>query len=210
MGRTQQFDTQQVISAARDVFWSRGLDGAPLTELERATGLNRSSLYHAFGSKRGLFDAAVDDYLNAVIRPRLRPLLDPDARAGSLTAYFSGFRDALLALPADSPRLGCLLLNSTAGLASPDTALSAAVQGYYDELTAAISAGLTVDAPETLAGVRRERAQTLVSLTVTAMMLARVNQQEGGALLDTAAALSAGWAADGEGPRPASGAVLPG
>lgn len=194
MGRTQQFDTAAVVSAARDVFWSRGFEGAALPELERATGLSRSSLYHAFGSKRGLFDAAVEDYLSAVIRPRLRPLLAPGAAPGTLSTYFRGFRDAIDALPQDSPRLGCLLLNSTAGLASPDEALSTVVQSYYDELSAAITAGLRADTPESSERVTSERTQTLVSLTVTAMMLARVNRDESARLLTTAADLSTGWA----------------
>ncbi|WP_448631397.1 TetR/AcrR family transcriptional regulator [Cellulomonas soli] len=69
MGRHQGFDTAEVVQLARDAFWDRGLDGTSLPDLERATGLSRSSIYHAFGSKRGLFDAAVQDYLQTVVRP---------------------------------------------------------------------------------------------------------------------------------------------
>ncbi|MDD0859753.1 TetR/AcrR family transcriptional regulator [Arthrobacter alpinus] len=53
------------------------LRGGFLPDLERATGLSRSSIYHAFGSKRGLFDAAVASYLSEIIRPRLQPLDSP-------------------------------------------------------------------------------------------------------------------------------------
>lgn len=194
MGRTQQFDTAAVVSAARDVFWSRGLDGAALPDLERATGLSRSSLYHAFGSKRGLFDAAVKDYLSAVIRPRLEPLLAPHVTTGALAAYFRGIREAIDALPDNSPRLGCLLLNSAAGLATPDEALSVVVQGYYDELRRALTSGLTAESPETSASTRDTRAHVLVSLTITAMTLARVNREESMSLLATAEALTSSWA----------------
>lgn len=96
MGRTQAFDTTEVIRAARDVFWEQGFEGAPLPELERATGLSRSSIYHAFGSKRGLFDAAVESYLDEVIRPRLAPLKAADVAAGALETYLTGLRAALL------------------------------------------------------------------------------------------------------------------
>ena len=64
--------------AARTVFWEHGFEAASLPALERATGLNRSSIYHGFGSKRGLFDAAVASYLDEVVRPRLRPLVQDD------------------------------------------------------------------------------------------------------------------------------------
>ena len=74
MGRSQEFDTTAVVAAALDVFWARGYEGASLGDLESATGLSRSSLYNSFTNKRGLFDAAVQLYLDHVIRPRLRSL----------------------------------------------------------------------------------------------------------------------------------------
>ena len=84
MGRNRTFDTQEAVRAARSVFWSNGFGGASLPDLEQATGLNRSSLYHAFGSKRGLFDAAVDSYLEEVIRPRLRILTEAPGNGASI------------------------------------------------------------------------------------------------------------------------------
>ena len=73
MGRTQTFDTTEVVRSARRVFWEHCFENASIVELEQATGLNRSSIYYAFGSKRGLFDAAVESYLDEIIRPRLQP-----------------------------------------------------------------------------------------------------------------------------------------
>ena len=49
------FDEMQVLRAALNVFRLKGYAGAGLSELEAATGLNRSSLYNAYGSKQGLF-----------------------------------------------------------------------------------------------------------------------------------------------------------
>ncbi|HOZ57111.1 MAG TPA: helix-turn-helix domain-containing protein, partial [Nakamurella multipartita] len=69
MGRTKTFDPGEVVRAARAVFWTRGFESASLPELQEATGLSVSSIYHSFGSKRGLFDAAVASYLDEVARP---------------------------------------------------------------------------------------------------------------------------------------------
>ncbi|GAB3998060.1 hypothetical protein GCM10029992_22820 [Glycomyces albus] len=52
MGRVQTFDTAEVVRAARTVFWQHGYEDASIPALEAATGLRRSSIYHAFGSKR--------------------------------------------------------------------------------------------------------------------------------------------------------------
>ncbi|MEK8070049.1 TetR/AcrR family transcriptional regulator [Rhodococcoides navarretei] len=59
MGRTRSFDEATVVTSAAEQFRSTGYEGTSLDELLRATGLHRGSLYQAFGSKRGLFLAAL-------------------------------------------------------------------------------------------------------------------------------------------------------
>lgn len=63
-GRPAQFDRRQVMDGVLSVFWSHGFDGASVTELEKATGLSRSSLYGSFGDKTKLFEQAIDHYVN--------------------------------------------------------------------------------------------------------------------------------------------------
>ena len=186
MGRTQGFDTTTAVRAARDVFWQHGYDGASLSDLEAATGLRRSSLYHAFGSKRGLFDAAVEDYLTTVIRPRLAPLVAPGTGTTTLLGYFTSLHAAVAALPDDSPRRGCLLVNSTAGLAAQDEAARDVVDGYRSELTAALRTALAAGHPRMDGSALDSTARVLASLSIGAMVVARINQPEALALLETA------------------------
>ncbi len=189
MGRLQSFDRTSVVQAARDLFWDKGFDAASLADLEEATGLKRSSIYHAFGSKRGLFDAAVEDYQGTVIRPRLRILTGPGIGRVSLLAYFDDLRWAVSALPEDSPRRGCLLVNCAAGLAGRDDQARQVVDGYRSELTDTLQDALraaAVAAGDSGPDRAPERARTLASLGMSAMLLARVNAAESLALLDTA------------------------
>lgn len=59
MGRTRSFDESLVVSQAARAFLATGYEGTSVDALVAATGLHRGSLYGAFGSKRGLFVAAV-------------------------------------------------------------------------------------------------------------------------------------------------------
>ncbi len=61
-GRTRQFDVDEALDRALEVFWARGYEGATLPELTRAMGINRPSLYAAFGNKEQLFHKALDRY----------------------------------------------------------------------------------------------------------------------------------------------------
>lgn len=195
MGRPQAFDTTTAVQAARDLFWDQGFEATTLADLELATGLNRSSLYHAFGSKRGLFDAAAQDYLDTVIRPRLVGLTAAgltDARATAesartaLVEYFDSLARAVAALPSGSARSGCLLVNATAGLAAHDDAARAVVDGYRTELTAALRGALARAAPSRTTDQLDADARVLTSLSVSAMVLARINTTESVALLASA------------------------
>ncbi|MGV8967988.1 MAG: TetR/AcrR family transcriptional regulator [Cellulomonas sp.] len=206
MGRTALFDRTTVVRVARDVFWSSGFDETSIADLEGATGVNRSSLYHCFGSKRGLFDAAVDDYLEAVIRPRLRVLRAPAPPGGALLQYLEALRATVAALPDDSARRGCLLVNCAAGLAGHDADARDVVAAYWSELRAALREALTAGLPRpTDPAAVDERARVLAALTTTAMLLARVGPTEPLAMLDTATALVREWI-----DLPLSGTLRPG
>lgn len=61
-GRPREFDCYDALSAALGVFWSKGYEGASLTDLTSAMGITRPSLYAAFGNKEALFKQTLDLY----------------------------------------------------------------------------------------------------------------------------------------------------
>ena len=63
MGRTREFDVDVAVDQALRLFWTNGYEGTSLSDLTEALGINRPSLYAAFGSKEELFRKAVDRYI---------------------------------------------------------------------------------------------------------------------------------------------------
>jgi AcrR family transcriptional regulator len=61
-GRPREFDVDEALAQALRVFWSKGYEGASLTDLTEAMGITRPSLYAAFGNKEQLFRKALDLY----------------------------------------------------------------------------------------------------------------------------------------------------
>jgi AcrR family transcriptional regulator len=61
-GRPREFCVEAALAAALKVFWSKGYEGASLTDLTAAMGVTRPSLYAAFGNKEDLFRKALDLY----------------------------------------------------------------------------------------------------------------------------------------------------
>lgn len=61
-GRPREFCVEHALAQALRVFWSKGYDGASLSDLTEAMGITRPSLYAAFGNKESLFRKALDLY----------------------------------------------------------------------------------------------------------------------------------------------------
>ncbi len=80
VGRPREFDRERALDSAMRVFWRYGYEGASLTELTAAMGINRPSLYAAFGDKSALFREAVARYGTGPGRYVRRALGQPTAR----------------------------------------------------------------------------------------------------------------------------------
>jgi AcrR family transcriptional regulator len=83
-GRPRSFDVDAALDRALDVFWRQGYEGAALSDLTKAMGINRPSMYAAFGNKEELFRRVLDRYGNgpgayarrALELPRVRDVIE--------------------------------------------------------------------------------------------------------------------------------------
>ena len=180
MARTPSFDREAVVRAARTLFWTVGYESASIPDLEAATGLSRSSIYNAFGSKRGLFDAAVQSYLDEVVRPRLRPLsgevVDPEA----IITYLQDLRDAFGTLDSMPASHGCLLVNAAGAPIAHDQKVAQVISDYRAELRDAFARGVHAHTPDLDAAERERLVTAITSSVVAAFALARIDPAEAG------------------------------
>ena len=62
MARTKDFDENEVLSKAIQVFWCRGYNATSMQDLVDALGISRSSLYDTYKDKHTLFIQALERY----------------------------------------------------------------------------------------------------------------------------------------------------
>jgi AcrR family transcriptional regulator len=126
-------------------FRRSGYAGLSIPQLEAATGLSSGSIYNSFGDKRGLFLAAFDHYLHAVLEQRI-------ARFAKRQDGLSGLRQLFLTLLREphGETFGCLITNSAIEFGADREIAEIAIRRgfgilerlFIDRLSEAKSAGL--------------------------------------------------------------------
>ncbi|GAA4471596.1 TetR/AcrR family transcriptional regulator [Phytohabitans houttuyneae] len=79
-GRPRAFDEDAALDRAVEVFWRQGYEGTALSDLTAAMGINRPSLYGAFGNKEALFRRVLDRYIDGPGGFSAAALAEPRAR----------------------------------------------------------------------------------------------------------------------------------
>jgi len=80
-GRPRGFDAERALDRALNIFWREGYEGASLSDLSKAMGINRPSIYAAFGDKEALFRKALDRYVSGPAAYVMAALQEKSARA---------------------------------------------------------------------------------------------------------------------------------
>jgi AcrR family transcriptional regulator len=80
LGRPREFDADKALESAMEIFWRKGYEGTSLSDLTEAMGINRPSLYAAFGNKEELFRKALARYVDGPAAFRRLALQQPTAR----------------------------------------------------------------------------------------------------------------------------------
>ena len=106
-GRPRAFDAGTVLDRAVDLFWKRGYRTTTTRDLEAVLGLSQSSLYNAFGSKHGLFMAALDRYENMTATALLEPLENSDRGLDAIDRFFVALGEWVT----KDGRGGCMIIN---------------------------------------------------------------------------------------------------
>jgi TetR/AcrR family transcriptional repressor of nem operon len=155
------FDTSEAVRQAMSVFWEKGYVATSLADLIAATGVNKGSLYNAFGGKRDLFVQALLIYDEEHRRARFASLDAMDDPISAITSLFQGLcqdnRDK-------ASVKGCFLVNTALDYASHDREVQAIITASFKDIEAFFTRQIAI-------GKTRSTIPTHIDPAVTAKAL---------------------------------------
>lgn len=138
MARPRSFDTDEALAAATRVFLARGFDGATLDDLTGAMGINKPSLYAAFGDKEALYARVLEGYA-AMAKSAMESALN----AGDTLEHAShGLLLGAIEVyaPANGNHLGCLIATTATTVAGSNPAVRTVLATFLSDVDRLIRA----------------------------------------------------------------------
>ncbi|MED4534729.1 TetR/AcrR family transcriptional regulator [Metabacillus fastidiosus] len=117
MGRTREFDEEKALDAAMQLFWEKGYEATSLSDLTSRMGIQRPSIYSAFGGKKELFEAALRKYMmSRASHVRTKLQNNPSVK----DAFRTFFEDVVAEEYGEGCSRGCFCINTMVELAPHD------------------------------------------------------------------------------------------
>lgn len=132
MARPIEFDRNDVLNKALELFWSDGYEASSISRLLNVMNLNRGSLYSSFSDKRTLFKEVLDFYFQQIFSALLKPnLIEIEDPADALRQFFY---HALLYEDSKVLSKGCFLFNTVSELSNTRPDLANDANNYLFEI----------------------------------------------------------------------------
>jgi len=121
MARTKDFDENEVLRKAIDIFWHKGYNGTSMQDLVDGLGISRSSLYDTYGDKHTLFVKALESYQNEASGKICSIISSPGSAKETIKQLLEFITTGLLN---DEKHKGCFMVNAEVEVAPHDKEVS--------------------------------------------------------------------------------------
>lgn len=139
MVRTRKFDPGTALTQAVSLFSSKGYSETSMEDIVRETGVSRYGIYGTFGSKRELFEQALEQYAEGMGKRSFLRLLEPDASLDHIRTIFS---ERVADMSCCDESKGCLFIHTAMELAPQDEELRSVLQKFMKRMGKAFAVGL--------------------------------------------------------------------
>ncbi|MFQ5972402.1 MAG: TetR/AcrR family transcriptional regulator [Alphaproteobacteria bacterium] len=175
-GPDKQFDRDEALGKAMEVFWAQGYEATGVTELLEHMGIGRQSMYDTFGSKRSLFLEVLHRYCDELGRRLIAQLRAPGSPLGNIRKVFGIWEDLLT----DRGEVGCLVGNTVGELGPHDREAAATLRSSLEGVEQALAETLSRAQAEGELGADLDAHELASLMVVTVQGTALLRKVYGG------------------------------
>ncbi|AWW41479.1 MULTISPECIES: TetR/AcrR family transcriptional regulator [Streptomyces] len=161
MAGVRRFDERETLGLALEVFGARGYRATSMLDLAAGTGVQRGSLYHAYGGKEQIFLRVFGDYTGVFLAGAAKALRTGDRRSALLAL----FEYCIRSITAGTPSRGCLSTRTVLDASAEAPHVETAVRSFLDDLEDVVHDGLEAIDDGDLAVDLRSAARLVVTTT---------------------------------------------
>ncbi len=131
VGPGKQFDQQEALSKALNVFWDKGYEATSMQDLVVSMGINRASMYQTYGNKHALFISSLDMYIEMSLS-NIQQMADSFvAESGSSFDSMQRVFEAMIEFSHKGEQSGCFINNTAIEMASHDPAIAKKIRQFW-------------------------------------------------------------------------------
>lgn len=139
MPRPREFDPDEALHRALEVFWQKGYEATSMRDLVAAMRIQKASLYGAFGDKRSLYLAALRRYQQQTLDALTERLAKAPSPAQAVREFVAEVADQV---GGRNGKRGCFCVNANIELAPHDDSVAEQLRVHYERMVALLAATL--------------------------------------------------------------------
>jgi TetR/AcrR family transcriptional repressor of nem operon len=129
VGPNKQFDQEETLSKALQVFWLQGYEATSMQDLVSSMGINRASMYQTYGNKHALFISSLDLYMENSLRDIKQMVELSDLPLDGLQRLFEYMVDSSL----NGEKQGCFINNTAIEFGSHDPDIAQKIRNFWSK-----------------------------------------------------------------------------
>lgn len=177
MARPREFDEQQALLKAMELFWQKGYEATSISDLTEVMGIQRPSLYGTFGGKEELFNAAIRKYADMSLSYIGSKLSQTHSARESIRLYLLGITNNE---DGKRPEWGCLCVNTLAEMAPRNASFVSLATDFQRNLTDILRQTIEkgIDSGELSAGLNAASVASALSIASVGLSVTMKGQPD--------------------------------
>ncbi|VAX00765.1 Transcriptional regulator, AcrR family [hydrothermal vent metagenome] len=173
VGPSKQFDQQEALSKALNVFWNKGYEATSMQDLVASMGINRASMYQTYGNKHALFVLSLDLYIRMSLS-NIQKMTDTfvsesDSSFDSLQRVF----ETMIETGYKGEQNGCFINNTAIELASHDPDIAKKIRQFWIDFENIFTTHIqhAIDNNEIDADTNAKQISSLLNINLQGLMV---------------------------------------